>query len=302
MYGVFCGREVIARPFVTMRQEIVDMNGLRFDSLSVGPPEADTVILLHGFPQFADVWTEMMHALAAAGLRALAFDQRGYSQGARPLAVKDYDLVHLTTDVLAFADQAGAGKFHLVGHDWGGFLAWKLAAEHPERVGSLCVLSTPHVDAFLEAAGSDVEQQEKSRYIQFFKMPDGIAESALLSDRARRLRGVYQGKLAEEQIESNVRRLSEPGALTAALNWYRALDLETRIGNVAVPTLFLWGDQDLACGKQAAISTARYVSAPYRFELLKGYSHWLLEEAPRQITESVLSHIEAHPFLANCLK
>ena len=283
MYGVFCGREVIARPFVTMRQEIVDMNGLRFDSLSVGPPEADTVILLHGFPQFADVWTEMMHALAAAGLRALAFDQRGYSQGARPLAVKDYDLVHLTTDVLAFADQAGAGKFHLVGHNWGGFLAWKLAAEHPERVGSLCVLSTPHVDAFLEAAGSDIKRQ-RSRGTCDSRCPMVLLESALLSDRARRLRGVYQGKLAEEQIESNVRRLSEPGALTAALNWYRALDLETRIGNVAVPTLFLWETRP-GMRKAGRDRTARYVSAPYRFQLLKGYSHWLLEEKPDRLPD-----------------
>ena len=278
------------------------MNGLRFNALSVGPSEGDVVVLLHGFPQFADAWTDMMHGIAAVGLRALAFDQRGYSPGARPPAIGDYDLVHLASDVLAFADQEGASKFHLVGHDWGGFLAWKLAAEHPERVGSLCVLSTPHVDAFLEAARSDVEQQEKSRYIQFFKMPDGTAESALLGDRAQRLRSVYQGKLAEEQIEANVRRLCEPGALTAALNWYRALDLETRIGNVAVPTLFLWGDQDLACGKQAAMSTAQYVSAPYRFELLKGYSHWLLEEAPRQIAEFVLSHIDAHPLDANSRK
>ena len=194
-----------------MEQEIVDFNGQRFNAFSIGPAERDVVILLHGFPQFADVWTGMMHALAAGGLRAQAFDQRGYSPGAHPLAVEDYDIVHLTSDVLAFADQAGASRFHLVGHDWGGFLAWKLAAEHPERVGSLCVLSTPHVDAFLEAARSDVEQQDKSKYIQFFKMPGGIAESVLLSDGAQRLRSVYQGKLAEEQIEANVRRLSEPG-------------------------------------------------------------------------------------------
>ena len=108
------------------------------------------------------------------------------------------------------------------------------------------------MDAFLEAARSDAEQQDKSKYIQFFKMPKGIAESALLSDGAQRLRSVYQGKLAEEQIEANMRRLSETGALTAALNWYRALDLETRIGNILVPTLFAWGDRDLACGKHPA--------------------------------------------------
>ena len=165
--------------FAVIQQAIVDFNGLRFNALSAGPSKGDAVVLLHGFPQFADVWSRLMHALASAGLRALAFDQRGYSPLARPSAVEDYDLVHLTSDVLAFADQSGASKFHLVGHDWGGFLAWKLAAEHPERIGSLSVLSTPHVDAFLEAVRSDTEQQEKSRYIQFFQMPGGIAESAL---------------------------------------------------------------------------------------------------------------------------
>jgi len=220
-----------------IQQGIVNLNGLRFNTLSAGPPDGEAVILLHGFPQFADAWTNMMHTLAAAGFRALAFDQRGYSAGARPLEVDDYDLAHLTSDVLAFANQAVAPKFHLVGHDWGGFLAWKLVAEHPDRVGSLCVLSTPHVDAFLEAARTDAEQQEKSKYIQFFKMPGGVAESALLSDHATRLHGVYQGKLTEQQIDANVRRLSEPGALTTALNWYRALDLKTRIGKIFVPTL-----------------------------------------------------------------
>ena len=115
----------------------------------------------------------------------------------------------------------------------------------------------------------------------------------LLSDGAQRLRGIYQGKLAAEQVEANARRLSEPGALTAVLYWYRALDLEKSIGYEAVPTLFLRGDQDLACGKQAAMSTAQYVSAFYRFELFHGYSHWLLEEAPEQIAVFILGHIEA---------
>jgi pimeloyl-ACP methyl ester carboxylesterase len=277
------------------QQGIVNLNGLQFSTLSEGPPDGDAVVLLHGFPQFADTWTNLMHMLAAAGFRALAFDQRGYSAAARPLEVDEYDVVHLTSDVLAFADQAHALRFHLVGHDWGGFLAWKLAAEHPGRVGSLCVLSTPHVDAFLNAAKTDVEQQEKSRYIHFFKMPGGMAESALLGDRARLLRGVYQDKVAEEQIDANIRRFSEPGALTAAINWYRALDLEMRISNIVVPTLFVWGDRDLACGKQAAIATAQYMKASYRFESLAGYSHWLLDEAPDQIAGLILSHIKSHP-------
>jgi pimeloyl-ACP methyl ester carboxylesterase len=200
-----------------------------------GPAAGKPVILLHGFPQFADVWTPLLDKLGALGFRAVALEQRGYSPNARPVEVEEYALAKLNADVLALVDHLAWPQFHLIGHDWGGFLAWALAAKHPGRVQSLTVLSTPHVNAFLEAVACDPDQKARSQYIQWFKMPGNVAEAVFLKDDGSRLRGVYQGKVPDEQVSRNLQRLLEPGALTATLNWYRALDLDTRIGHVCVP-------------------------------------------------------------------
>ncbi|MGB6932874.1 MAG: alpha/beta hydrolase [Acidobacteriaceae bacterium] len=283
-----------------LKQSVLVLHGLSFNVLSAGPDDGEPVLLLHGFPQFADIWSDLMLSLAAAGYRTFASDQRGYSTGARPSQVESYKVAHLASDVLALADSLGISAFHLCGHDWGGFLAWKLAAEHPDRVRTLSVLSTPHVDAFLEAVKQDPDQKARSQYIEFFKMPGHVPESFFLADDAKRLRDVYQGKVSEHQVSSNVRRLSEPGALTSVLNWYRALDLDMRVGKVRVPTLYIWGNEDRSLGKTAAMATANHVNAPYQFEVLDGCGHWLLEEAPDKITALIQNHLKtyrlnAHP-------
>jgi pimeloyl-ACP methyl ester carboxylesterase len=268
------------------------LNGFQFTFISAGPPEGEPVLLLHGFPQFADVWSHLIEFLSAAGFRAVALDQRGYSIGARPLDTDAYSVRELTSDVLALAEAFGWSTFHLIGHDWGGFLGWKLAAEQPGRIRSLSVLSTAHIDAFLDAVASDPDQKARSQYIDLFKMPGNIAEAMFLKEDGARLRGVYQGKVPLQQVAINVQRLSQPGALTAALNWYRALDLNARVGPVCVPTLYIWGDQDLAIGREAAENTAACVRSTYRFETLPGCSHWLQDEAHGKISLRILDHLE----------
>jgi pimeloyl-ACP methyl ester carboxylesterase len=270
----------------------IALNGFQFTFLSAGPSTGEPVLLLHGFPQFADVWLPLMEVLGAAGFRAVALDQRGYSVGARPRDVEAYSAQELTSDVLALAEALGWPAFHLVGHDWGGFLAWKLAAEQPGHIRSLTALSTAHIDAFLDAVACDPDQKARSQYISFFKMPGNVAEATFLKEDAVRLRGVYQGKVPAQQVSANVRRLSQPGALTAALNWYRALDLNARVGPVRAPTLYIWGDQDLAQGRVAAENTAVFVRGAYRFETLPGYSHWLQDEAAETISLLILEHLE----------
>jgi pimeloyl-ACP methyl ester carboxylesterase len=276
-------------------RNMLKVNGYAFDAISAGPEGGQLVLFLHGFPQFADAWLEIMPPISNAGFHAVAVDQRGYSPGARPSEIADYAVDLLTSDVLAFADAVGAKQFHLVAHDWGGVLAWQIAAQHPHRLLTLTVLSTAHIDAFLHAVETDDEQKEKSKYISFFRMPGGLVESYLLADNAQRLRSVYQGKLSASAVESNVRRLSEDGALTAALNWYRALDLAHRIGPITVPTLYVWGDNDLAVGETAAVETAEYVTGPYHFERLHGVSHWLQQEASDRIVALLLAHLGAGP-------
>jgi pimeloyl-ACP methyl ester carboxylesterase len=260
----------------------------------MGPESGECVLLLHGFPQFADAWADAIYSISEAGFRTVAIDQRGYSPGARPGAVEDYTVDRLTSDVLGFADVMAVPRFHLIGHDWGGFLAWHLAANHPDRLISLSVLSTPHVNAFLAAVKTDDDQREKSKYMDFFRLPGELAESVLLADDAQRLRGSYQGKLSVRAVESNVRRFAEEGALRSALNWYRALDLNHRIGCIELPTLYMWGEKDHYLGETAALETAKYVSGVYRFERLKEASHWLLEEAADRVVPLLLEHLDAN--------
>jgi pimeloyl-ACP methyl ester carboxylesterase len=274
-----------------LERSVLDVNGLRFDALACGPASGGLVLLLHGFPEFADSWADILVAVGAAGFRAVAVDQRGYSQGARPLAVEDYATDRLVADALGFADALGAQRFHLVGHDWGGVLAWKLAVEHGVRLRSLTVLATPHIDALYKAIRSDPDQRSKSRYIGMFRLPFRIAERLLLAQNARRLRAAYRRKLPPEQLERYVARFREPGVLTAALNWYRAMNVRKRLGKVRVPTLFIWGTKDQALGRAAAETTADHMDAPYVFLPLEGASHWLLEEVPERVIGPLIEHL-----------
>ena len=274
----------------------IDADGYRFDAIACGAAAAPLVVFLHGWPSFANCWSQIMAPVAAAGFRAVAVDQRGYSPGARPAEIGDYAIDHLVADIDAFARAlAGGARFHLVGHDWGGLIAWPYAAHHGERLASLSVLSTPHAKAFLEAMQSDPEQRRMSAYIGVFRQPGHAAEEALLADGARKLRALYAGKLTDAAVEDNVARLSAPGALTATLAWYRALDNKLLGAPVATPTLYIWGSEDQALGAAGAKATGRYVTGPYQFEILDGRSHWLPEEAPEAVAELLLGHLASFP-------
>ena len=274
-------------------QIVVRTNGFAFDALGAGPKVGPLILLLHGFPQFADSWASVMRPLAAAGYRVVAINQRGYSEGARPLLVSEYAIENLASDTVGFADALNAQRFHLVGHDWGGAVAWRVAAAYPKRVLSLSVLSTPHLDAFATALRTDPKQQQLSAYFQLFQAPNHAAEAALLADDAKLLRGAYQGKVPAAEIEANVRRFCQNGTLTGGLNWYRAMNLSnSEIGPITLPTLYVWGDQDQALGEVAALATEKYVSGPYRFKRLNGYSHWLLEECPDEVSRLLLEQVK----------
>jgi len=279
---------------MNVEKTVIEVQGFRFSALSAGPVNGDLVLFLHGFPEFANAWLDVMRPISEAGFRAVAVDQRGYSSEARPQEVKDYAIEHLLSDVQGFVNALGRRRYHLVGHDWGALLAWERAARHPDRLLSLSALSTPHPDAFFNAIEADEDQKERSKYISLFRLPGGVAENLFQADDYRRLRGVYQGKLSDSAISENIRRLAQPGALTSVLNWYRALNPEVRIGKINVPALYIWGSQDLALGETAAIDTARYMSGPYHFKKLEGRSHWLLEEVPDQVSELVLKHIRTN--------
>lgn len=276
-----------------LEQLRITIGPLTYDALAAGPTGGDFVLLLHGWPEFADCWTEVLHALGAAGYRAVAVNQRGYSPGARPSEIADYLVEHLVADALGFAESQGVQRFHLIAHDWGGMVAWALASAHPDRLRSLAVLATPHPVALQQAAAADQEQYHRLDYVRFFQLPDGAAEEALLADGAARLRGDYGDRIPAELVANNVRRLAEPGALTATLNWYRGVDANFTVpaGRISVPTLYIWGSADAALGRGAAERTADFVDAPYDFVVLDGVSHWIPEEAPDAVIPLLRKHL-----------
>ncbi len=264
-----------------------------FDALAAGPRGGRPVLLLHGFPEAALQWREQLAVLAGAECRAVAPDQRGYSPGARPERVEDYRMEELVGDVVAFADHFGWDRFDLVGHDWGAAVAWSAAAALPERVRTLAALSVPHPEALGHAVTHDEDQQQRSAYMNVFRSQG--AERTLLDDGARRLRRIFEGKVPTAHVDDYVARLSEPGALTAALNWYRAMRLGGAAGPVSVPTLYVWSTEDVAIGSAAALATADHVTGDYRFEMVEDLSHWLPEEAPLVVSRLILQHLAAHP-------
>ncbi|WP_405021609.1 alpha/beta hydrolase (plasmid) [Kitasatospora sp. NBC_00070] len=260
--------------------------------MASGPENGELVVLLHGFPEFSVIWDDQLDSLAQAGFRAIAVDQRGYSPAARPAEVEDYAIGNMVADTLGFADSQGAERFHLIAHDWGAMVAWSLASARPERVISLGILSTPHPLALQDALAAGQDQHDRLGHVPFLRQGNGIPEAALCADGGARIRQGYAGRMPEYLQDEIVRRLLEPGALTATLNWYRAIDedLSVPADRITVPTLYVWGNADSAYGRLAAEGTAGYIDAAYSFEVLEGAGHWLPHESAERIRQLLLDH------------
>ncbi|MBM0238712.1 alpha/beta hydrolase [Micromonospora sp. ATA32] len=270
----------------------VDARGLTFEVRTGGPEDGAPVLLLHGFPQHGGEWDDVVPALHAAGLRTYAPDQRGYSPGARPTAVEDYRMAECVADVVALLDALGAPSAHVVGHDWGSLVAWHLAARHPERVRTLTAVSVPHPAAMAHALATDPQQKARSSYIALFRKP-GRAEKVLLGLNATALRKLLSGVGDATRVARYAGPMREPGALTAALNWYRAMSRSDLAGTepVRVPTTFVWSDKDIAIGRTAAQACADHVTGEYRIVELSGVSHWIPDQAPQPLAEAILAQV-----------
>src|SRR6202171_2161420 len=274
--------------------------GLTFDALVAGERGAPLVLLLHGFAESMNCWRMQLGALGDMGYRAVARSQRGYSPGARPdpSDPSNYHIDRLMDDAMAVAAAAGYGdaRFHLVGHDWGGSIAWALADRHHARVASLTVLSRPHPNAFNRALQMiDGDQAQRSRHHTAFLEPD--AADVVLADDAKWLRerlaanGVPAGA-----IEAHLAVLGNKEAMEAALAWYRARGaIRGPLGPIRVPTLFIWGDADDPVVRVAAEGTVDFIAAPYRFEVLPGIGHFAADQAPERVCELLLAHVAEHP-------
>lgn len=274
-----------------------ELGALTFDALHAGDPEAAAegrlVILLHGFPETAEAYRDFLVPLADAGYYAVAVTQRGYSPGARPENVEAYNIFEMVGDVTSIATQLGAQEYHLVGHDWGGAVAWLAAALNPDAVSSLTALSTPHPDAMNEAVVDPASPQlEAFGYMETFRAEG--SEQQFLTDGADSFTAIFgAGGLPADKVERYAEVLATPEALRAALNWYRAnpLPAPARIGDTRVPTLYVYGVDDIAFLPATARATGDLVDAPYTYRELEGYGHWLPETAAAEIIPDLIDHL-----------
>jgi pimeloyl-ACP methyl ester carboxylesterase len=272
---------------------------LTFDTLVAGEPGAPLVLLLHGFAESMHCWHAQVTALANAGYRAVAPSQRGYSPGARPDTgnAANYHIENLMNDAMAIAAAGyGEARFHLVGHDWGGSIAWSLADRHPQRIASLAVLSRPHPNSFNRALQMpDGDQAQRSRHHKAFLESD--AADVVLADDAKWLRErLAANGVPAAAIEQHVAVLGNKEAMEAALAWYRARGaIRSPLGPIRVPTLYIWGDADDTVGRIAAEGTVDFIAAPYRFHVLPGVGHFAADQAPDRVNELLLAHVAAHP-------
>ncbi|MGX9787448.1 alpha/beta fold hydrolase [Mycobacterium sp. MMS18-G62] len=271
---------------------------LVFDVIDAGPADGPVVILLHGFPEQNTMWQSIIPQLTAQGYRCLAPRQRGYSPRARPTRRRDYRVDDLAEDIRTLIDASGAQRVHLVGHDWGATVAWRVAQLFPDRLLTATSMSVPHPGAFFKALMTS-RQAVASWYILFFQLPR-IPEWYLTRGRGTfTLSGLVNARAqhAPALAEAEAKAMAEPGALTAALNWYRAVPLSNARDaskKVTVPTMFIWSDGDIALREKGARLTGDYVLGEYRFEVLRGVSHWILDEQPDATADLLLDWFAAH--------
>ncbi|MEU4215343.1 alpha/beta fold hydrolase [Actinoplanes sp. NPDC026623] len=267
----------------------IKARGLTFDVYEGGPVDGPPVLLLHGFPQDHREFDLILPRLHAAGLRTYALDQRGYSPGARPTAVADYRLDEPAADAIAVLDALGVEKAHVVGHDWGAQVGWLLADLHPERVSTLTAVSVPHPRGLGIALHNQPSQKLRFAYMGVFR--SRMAERLLLAGNASMLRRMMRpiGARAGQYATA----MQDPGRLTGALNWYRAITPGklAKVRKITVPTTYVWSDGDPAVGRPAALATATWVAADYRFVTLRGIGHWVPEEAPQALADVTLARI-----------
>ena len=288
---------------MTVETTSIEANGLDFtaDANLAASGDGELVVLLHGFPHTRHTWRAELRALDERGHRVVAYDQRGYSPGARPDGIDAYRVENLVADALAVADVAAAAspghgdpKFHVVGHDWGGQLAWIIAALYPERVHSLSVASRPHPSAFVRAMAQDPDQPGRSTHHRRFQRPEATDE--FLVDGAAPLRRILESWGAgPDDVDTYLQSLGNHETLDAAINWYRATGPSTLqptdIPPVTVPTLYVWGDRDASVGRVAAEGTADFVEGRYRFVAVPGGSHCIPDQTPGLFTDLLIDNM-----------
>jgi pimeloyl-ACP methyl ester carboxylesterase len=275
-------------------------NGLTFHAAACGPRDGPLVLLLHGFPECALGWRHQLAALGAAGLRAVAPDQRGYGRTDKPIGVRAYAIDRLADDIVELASALGRRTFMLVGHDWGGIVAWHLASTRPAVLERLAILNAPHLGVAGRFARRHPLQLVKSAYVGYFQLPLG-PELSLTSWDGRLLAGTLKqssrpGAFSAEDLRDYRAAWTQPGAMTAMLNWYRAMALQppTAANRITVPVRVIWGDRDSALEPGLAEESASLCDAVEVIHLPDA-THWLHHEEIERVNALLLEFLRPRP-------
>lgn len=288
-----------------LTHETATVNGVTLHSVTAGPEDGDLALLLHGFPEFWYSWQYQIPALVEAGYRVVAPDMRGYNRSEKPTGVSAYDIEELIADVAGLIDHHGREQAHVVGHDWGGLVAWWVGIERPDVVDRLAVLNAPHPARYEEHLWSSPSQLRKSWYVLYFQLPklpevgfrwnDYAVVESLFREQAT------DGAFTDEDLQRYKSALAEPGALTAALNYYRAMfrrtSKTTLLGGgpddhtVDAPTLLVWGEQDHALDVELTESLGRWVP-DRRVERIPDAGHWVQFDARERVSEALVDFLD----------
>jgi pimeloyl-ACP methyl ester carboxylesterase len=274
-----------------IRARQIKTRGFTFDVLETGST-GEPVLLLHGFPDTSLEWTGLMPVLSANGYHCLAPDQRGYSPGARPAEVDAYRYEELVADAFAVGSELGE-RFHVIGHDWGANVGWLMLQEKPSRIASFTAISIPHYQVW---ARSVYDGPAMAGYLSMLNtwMTEGKGEAVWT---AAQMRSLWTAKPVDQR-EATIAHMTEPGAMTAALNWYRASRGHKRVieefdvWQVNVPTLLIHGSKDL--GERSLTDTAPLMTGPYRVVRPVG-GHFIVDEQPKAVADETLAHLRAYP-------
>jgi pimeloyl-ACP methyl ester carboxylesterase len=280
---------------LTPRHRTIATNGIRLHAVEAGPEGGPLVILLHGFPEFWYGWHRQIEPLAAAGFHVLAPDQRGYNLSDKPRKIAAYNLDILARDVVGLIEEAGAGKARVVGHDWGGAVAWWLGSKHPERLEKLVLLNIPHPLVMRRALREDPVQRKKSSYIFYFQLPWLPERAFRADDFARGVKALRSssrpGSFSDADLALYREAWSQPGAVRSMLHWYRA-GLRARprppaSPRVRVPTLLLWGAKDRFLGRELTQPSIDLCDDG-RLEFFEEASHWIQHEEAERVNGELI--------------
>jgi epoxide hydrolase 4 len=267
----------------------VQTNGIELHVAASGDAHAPLLILLHGFPEFWFAWRHYMSRLAALGLYVVAPDQRGYNLSEKPLRVDAYQLEILADDIAGLASALGRETFQIVGHDWGGSVAWSLATRHPSRLERMVVLNAPHPAIWLRAMRSDPEQRRRSGYVRLLGLPwlpEVLLRLGEYQGVAKAFASARPGTFTADILQSYREAWSQPHALTGMLNWYRAIFRHPMPmpapGSLSPRCLVLWGDRDPFGISTLAADSAALCAAEGVIHL-PDTGHWLIHDVPETV-------------------